>query len=141
MSSIRSFCRGDLTSPTCRLIKNNFFCMWPKYSYVHEKSGSLNPFAPRKFDKKPTCRAVFWSLSCYKELKLTTKPFTGHTLHGLLIQMQNISSGMCRKQNFEIVFEFKSDTAVLSFTFCFLSSLVFFFLWAFSRLHFDGKSF
>ena len=34
---------------------------------------------------------VFWSLSCYKELKLTTNPFTGHTLHGLLMQMQNIS--------------------------------------------------
>ena len=48
-------------------------------------------------------RAVFWSLSCYKELKLTIKPFTGHTLHSLLIQMQNISlwsSGMHRKQNF-----------------------------------------
>ena len=27
--------------------------------------------------------------------------------------MQNISSGMCRKQNFEIVFEFKSGKAVL----------------------------
>ena len=48
-------------------------------------------------------RAVFWSLSCYKELKLTIKPFAGHTLCGLLIQMQNISlrsSGMGRKQNF-----------------------------------------
>ena len=35
------------------------------------------------------------------------KPFTGRTLHRLLIQMQNISlqsSGICRKQNFEIVF-------------------------------------
>ena len=39
--------------------------------------------------------------------------------------MQNISSGMRRKQNFEIVFEFKSDTAVLSFTFRFLSSPLF----------------
>ena len=46
-------------------------------------------------------RVVYWSLSCYRELKLTTNPFTGHTLHGLLIQMQNISlwsSGMHRKQ-------------------------------------------
>ena len=34
---------------------------------------------------------VFWSLSCYKELKLTTNRFTGRTLRGLLIQMQNIS--------------------------------------------------
>ena len=24
--------------------------------------------------------AVFWSLSCHRKLKLTTKPFTGHTL-------------------------------------------------------------
>ena len=73
---------------------------------------------------------VFWSLSCCKELKLTTNPFTSRTLHGLLIQMQNISlrsSGMCRKQNFEIVFWFKSDTAVLTFTFRFLSSPLFLF--------------
>ena len=42
--------------------------------------------------------------------------------------MQNISlrsSGMCRKQNFEIVFGFKSDTAVSTITFCF-SCLIFF---------------
>ena len=42
--------------------------------------------------------------------------------------MQNISlrsSGMRRKQNFEIVFGFKSDTAVLTFTFRFLSSPLF----------------
>ena len=42
--------------------------------------------------------------------------------------MQNISlwsSGMRRKQNFEIVFGFKSDTAVLTFTFRF-SCLIFF---------------
>ena len=45
-------------------------------------------------------RVVFWSLSCYKELKLTTNRFTGRTLHGLLIQMHNISLrslGMRRK--------------------------------------------
>jgi len=39
--------------------------------------------------------------------------------------MQNInlqSSGMRRKQNFKIVFGFKSDTAILTFTFRFLSS-------------------
>ena len=42
--------------------------------------------------------------------------------------MQNISlrsSGMRRKQNFEIVFGFKSDTAVLTFSFRFLSSPLF----------------
>ena len=45
-------------------------------------------------------------VSWYKELKHTKKLFTGHALGSLLIQMQNISfrsSGMCRKQNFEIV--------------------------------------
>ena len=71
-------------------------------------------------------KEVFGSLSCYKELKLTTKLFAGCTLCGLLIQMQNISlrsSGMHRKQNFEIlIFGFKSDTGVLTFTFRFLSS-------------------
>ena len=67
-------------------------------------------------------QVVFWSLSCYKELKLTTNLFTGCTLHGLLIQMQNISlrsSRMLRKQNFDL--GVKSDTAVLTFTFHFLS--------------------
>ena len=71
---------------------------------------------------------VFWSLSCYKELKLATNRFAGRTLRGLLFQVQNISlrsSGMRRKQNLEI-FEFKSDTAVLTFTFRFLSSPLFF---------------
>ena len=111
----------------------------------------FNPFAPGDFAKKRVLKLVEWSLSCYKELKLTTNWFTGHTLRGLLILMQNISlrsSGMRRKQNFKIVFGFKSDTAVLTFTFRFLSSLLFslflphFFVscWAFSRLHFGGKS-
>ena len=113
------------------------------------------PIRSWRFCRK-TCfeaiRVVFWSLSCYKELKLTTNRFTGRTLRGLLIQMQNISlrsSGMRRKQNFEIVFGFKSDTAVLTFTFRFLSSLLFslflphffFSFWAFSRLRFGEKSF
>ena len=37
-------------------------------------------------------------------------------------------------------FGFKSDTAVLTFTFRFLASF-FFFCWAFSRRHFKGKDF
>ena len=67
---------------------------------------------PGNFAKKKhfeASRAVFWSLSCYKELKLTIKPFTGHTLRSLLIQMQNTSFqslGMCRKQNLETGFGF-----------------------------------
>ena len=72
-------------------------------------------------------RAVFWSLSCYKERKLTTKPCRGRTLRGLLIQMHNFSlqsSVMRRKQKFRVL-GFKSDTTVLTFTFRFLSSLLF----------------
>ena len=71
-------------------------------------------------------QAVFWSLLCYKELKLITKPFTGRTLRGLLIQMQNISlrsSGMRRKQNFE--FWGLEVTVVWTFTFHFISSPLF----------------
>ena len=59
---------------------------------------------------------VFWSLPYYKELKLTRKPFQGHTLHGLLIQMQiNISlgsSGMCRKQNYDIFWVYKQHSSL-----------------------------
>ena len=46
------------------------------------------PFAPGNFCRKTrfeASRAIFWSLSVYKELKLTTKPFTGRTLRGVLI--------------------------------------------------------
>ena len=65
---------------------------------------------PQKFCRKTRFEAsqvVFWSLWCYKELKLTMKPFTGRKRRGLLIQMQNISlqsSGMRKKKNFKIVF-------------------------------------
>ena len=45
---------------------------------------------------------------------------------------------MRRKQNFKIVFGFKSDTEVLTFTFRFLSSLFFAFLCSF--LAFAGHS-
>lgn len=56
-------------------------------------------------------------------LKLTTKPFTSCVLCNLLIHMQNNSlrsSQMCRKQNFKVVFGFKTGTAVLTFPFRFL---------------------
>ena len=64
-------------------------------------SSSMLTQSPVRFCQKTrfeASRAVFWSLSCYKELKRTKKPFTGRTLHGPLIQMQHIS---LRKQNFE----------------------------------------
>lgn len=35
-------------------------------------------------------QAVFWSLLCYEELKLTIKPFTGSTLPRLLIERSSL---------------------------------------------------
>ena len=95
-------------------------------------------------------RVVFWSLLFYKDLKLTTKPFTGRTLYGLLIQMAKLLACKVQPCAGSKIFEFKSDTAVLTFTFCSLSSprfslfspqFFFFFCWGFSGLHFGGKSF
>ena len=127
------------------IIMNFLLWSWAICYMIEESkkqtSDRLTPFYPIhswRFCQKKRFEAswvVFWSLSCYKELKLTTNPFTGHTLRGLLIQMQNISlrsSGMRRKQNFDIVFGFKSDTAALTFTFRFLSSPLFSSCWAFS---------
>ena len=39
------------------------------------------------------CQVVFWSLSCYKELKLTIKPFTGHG-HGQKVKFCRIFWGL-----------------------------------------------
>ena len=108
----------------------------------------LNPFAPGNFAEKRVLNLVIiWA---YKELKLTLKLFAGHAFHGFLIQMQNIklqNLSMCRRKNLEIVFGFKSDTAVfffsLSFLPCSFAFLVsfFFFCLGFSRNHFGGNSF
>lgn len=43
----------------------------------------IKPFSPVHFaEKHVTIQEVFWSLSGYRELKLSKKPFTGHTLQG-----------------------------------------------------------
>ena len=86
-------------------------------------------------------RAVFWSLSFYQELKEVV--YRSYTSRSSVPRMR-------RKQKFR-VFGFKSDTAVLSFTFGFLSPLFFrfsflvFFLLLLGiyikRLHFGGKRF
>ena len=68
-------------------------------------------------------------------------PLTRCTLRSLLIQMQNVSlrsSGMCRKQNFEIAFTFFFLSSPLFLLFL---PHIFFSCWAFSRLHFGGKGF
>ena len=55
----------------------------------HQAQEWINPFTPGNFAEKKTCfeasQAVFWSLLCYKDLKLITKAFTGCTLPSLLI--------------------------------------------------------
>ena len=173
------FCRHDLRRKTLHVsdaskVAKTKNCCEPNSVFCHSANRALvqwcsmtksfiNPslgnFA-QKMRFEPS-RAVFWSLSCYKKPKLTIKPFTGCTLHGLLIQMQNISLqilGMRRKQNFDTAVTVKVFTAyccytvtqqssLLLFTFSpllffrFSGQLNFFFCWAFSRLHFGGKGF
>ena len=79
----------------------------------------LNPLARGNFAEKRNLKLVEPVFGHCLVIK-TTKPFTGRTLRGLLILMQNISvrgSGMRRK----------GDTAVLTFSFRFLSSPPLFF--------------
>ena len=77
----------------------------------------------------------FWTLSCCKELKLTTKPLRGRTLRGLLIQMHNFSfrsSVMRRKQKFRVLgfkrhnsLDFYFSLSLLPSFFAFLASFLF----------------
>ena len=97
---------------------------------VHQLwEGKKTAKCPNNFDWDCSW-VIFRSLSCYKELKHTKTLLTCHALGNVLIQMQNISfrsSGMCRKQNFEIAVGVNSDTADLTFSFRFLSSPPLFF--------------
>ena len=111
----------------------------------------LNPFPPGNFAKN---RAALWS----KKRKFTAKPIDGNAHSPNFVArgrddgrdrfVQRISwgiLGMRRKQNFEIVFGFKSDTAVLTFSFPFLSlslpSILLSFFFSFPGLCFGQKSF
>ena len=76
-------------------------------------------------------QAVFWSLSCCKELNLTIKPLTGHTLRGLLIQVQNISVGSSGMRRAKFLLP----------SFFHLLPPFFFFYRVFSWLHFGEKRF
>ena len=76
----------------------------------------LDPFVPVDIMPKKWPFEVkqpsFLSLSGYNEPKLPTIPFISRGFHNLLFQMQNyqlLKFGMCRKQNFKIVFRFNSD--------------------------------
>ena len=104
----------------------------------------INPFAPGDFTEKRVLKPVEWFSG-------PVVLWRAMTHHKAVYRSYNSrpSDGMRRKQNFEAVFEFKSETAVLTFTFRFLSSpffrfsclMLFFSCWASSRLHFGGKRF
>ena len=81
--------------------------------------GSIGPWKFFRKTRFEDSRAVFWSLSCYKEPKLTINPITGRTLRGLLIQMH--ASGQAEKTTFDFYF----SLSFLPFFFPFLSSLFF----------------
>ena len=93
----------------------------------------INPFAPGDFTKKRVLTLVEWFSGPVVLWRATTH-------HKAVYRSYNSlpSDGMHRKQNFEVVFEFKSETAVLTFTFRFLSSpffrfsclMLFFSCWA-----------
>ena len=127
----------------CRLCNRALF--WTKDTRTM-KCYYFNPFAPGNFAENHVLKLVEFFLTSvwlqmYKELKFSTKPFTGRALRGLLIQMQNFSLrslGMHRKHNLEIDFFF--SLSLLPFSFALLASF-FFFCWALNRLHFGGKNF
>ena len=95
-------------SSWCTKIPVRFqFCLIDPAGNNTKSETGISPIRSWRWCRKTrfeASRVVFWSLSFYKELKLTTNWFTGRTLRGLLIQMQNISlrsSGMRRKPNFD----------------------------------------
>ena len=106
---------------------------------------------PQKFWRK-TCfeasQVVFWSLWCYKELKLTIKLFTGCKRHGFLIPDAKHKLAKFRhmlKEKFQdsilgLMWYSSLDFYFFAFSpplFFHLSCLIFyFFCGAFSRLHF-----
>ena len=93
-------------SSKCPEILKYVYWAWNSSGWLKDLTHSLLGIFSEKlpFNASP---AVFWSLSGYKELKLTTKLFTCRSYSWqLLVQMQNISFrslGMCRKQDFEII--------------------------------------
>ena len=113
-------------------LKTHLIAQWISATWVNHLNQNrlaalfqVEPIHPWKLCGK-TCfeasRVVFWSPFCYKDLKLTTKPFTGSTLHGLLIQTAKLLACKVQACTGSKILGFKSDTAVLTFTFCSLSS-------------------
>ena len=112
-----------------RKVQKCVYTLWGSDTAIHPPW----KFRQKRSFKCKASRAIFWPLPSYKELKLTTKPFTGCTLGGLLIPMQNISfqsSGIRRKQNFYSLYFFILLSLLSWASFTFLASF-FFFCWAF----------
>jgi len=131
LSTCFTFCTQFRKKEECNILMI-YACKIPIYVL---ETWTFNPsLPPREFCRKmrfEASRAVFQSLSGNKELN---KTYYKAAPGSLLIQMQNISSrswGMHGKQNF------KTFSPPLFFCFSCLN----FFCWAFSRLHFSGKSF
>ena len=153
MSSVLG-CAHESAAPLCYLVYsfwvlvltnqvNKLITLTSKLScFVSLAHSPLESLPKTRFEAS---KEVFGSLSCYKELKLTTKLFAGLTLCGLLIQMQNISlwsSGMHRKQNFEFLGLKVTQQSISSPLFSLF--VPHFFSIAghyFSRLHFGAKGF
>ena len=94
---------------------------------------------------KPSFTIFLTFCTKHGELKLTTKPFAGRTLRGLLLA----KFGHAQKAKFREFLGLKVTQQSWLLLFAFsppfffrFSCLIFFFsCWAFSRLHFGGKSF
>ena len=123
--------------------------IWQNFWFYCILTHSLLEILP----KKRVLKLVKWFSGHYRAITSYNLPQTGlQVIHFAAYdpdaKYQLAKFGHAQKAKFRD-FGFKSDPAVLTFTFRFLSSLLFFHFscliffscWAFSRLHFGGKSF
>ena len=97
----------------------------------------LNPFAQsgdfaEKRVSPEASGAVFWSLSCYKELKLTIKPFSRPSATDAKYELAKF--GHAQKEVLTFLFASSPPLFVSLF-------LYFFFSWELSKLHYGGTNF
>ena len=105
-------------------------CKYHKPRQLKKKTAKHVTFfvacCPWRFCRKTcfeACWVVFWSLSCYKELKPNTKLFIGCTVCSQTHNISLWSLSMCRKQNFEIGLKVTQQCWLFLFAF---SSPIFF---------------
>jgi len=118
---------------------------------ANSKAFFLNPFAPGDFAEKPVLKLVEWFPGHCRAIKSQNLPKTHlPVVHFTAFWSRcKISACEVRACAESKISSLKSDTAVLTFPFRFLSSPLFslflphffFSCWAFSRLCFSGKSF